>query len=63
MKRFLESNWSQIAPKMVQHFDSLQHEDLNWNETNAQHFLRKLSKKVNLDEEQLIRKMKELITD
>ena len=62
MKRFLESNWSQIVPKMVQHFDNLERHDLQWHGADTDALLRQISKKVDMDEEQVLKTMKELIT-
>jgi hypothetical protein len=62
MRRFLESNWSQIAPRLKEKYRQLSESDLEIIEGEELTFLKKLEWKLNISRDALIREMKELIT-
>ncbi|GHE74948.1 MULTISPECIES: general stress protein CsbD [Roseivirga] len=62
MKRFLESNWSQIAPRLRSRYGQLSERDLHWEDGEENELLRRLERKLDCDRQELFREMKALIT-
>ena len=62
MKRFLESNWSQIKGQLIRKYDALSEPDLNYEEGREHQLLRRLQMKLDLTYQELLLEMKKIIT-
>jgi len=53
----------QIAPRLVERYEQINYSDLAWELGQEKNLIRKLSIKLDMSQDELIHKMKELITE
>ncbi len=62
MKRFIQGNWSQIKARLKAKYARLSDSDLNYEDGSEDILLKRLQRKLQMGEQELMHELKRIIT-